>query len=74
MKRIITDPVICHGKACIEGTRIPVHIILDLLAAGENYETILSAYPQLKDADILACINYAAKIATEEVTFQPEAA
>ena len=45
MKRIITDTQICHGKAHIEGTRIPAHIILDLLAAGETYNNIIRAYP-----------------------------
>lgn len=34
--RIVYDPKICSGKPCIKGTRIPVHIILDLLAAGES--------------------------------------
>lgn len=74
MKRIMSDPNICHGKAHIEGTRIPVHIILDLLAAGEEYQNILNAYTQLEEADILACIQYAAKIAAEEVILNSDAA
>ena len=69
MKRILTDPQICHGKAHIEGTRIPAHIILDLLATGESYGDILQAYPNLKEEDIRACLEYAAKLATEEVTY-----
>jgi uncharacterized protein (DUF433 family) len=35
--RITSDPKVCSGKPCIKGTRIPVHLILDLLAAGEDY-------------------------------------
>jgi len=67
MRDIITDPKICHGKAHIEGTRIPVHIILDLLAADETAENILKAYSQLTEKDIQACIKYAANLASEVV-------
>lgn len=74
MRPITIDLNICHGKAHIKGTRIPVHIILELLAAGETYQNILHAYPQLKEEDILSCINYAARIATEEVVYELEAA
>ncbi|MDI6839626.1 MAG: DUF433 domain-containing protein [bacterium] len=64
--KVHSDPKICSGKPCIKGTRIPVHLILDLLAAGENYEGIKRAYPNLKDDDIEACIKYAAFLADEE--------
>ena len=67
LNRISTDPHICHGQACIAGTRIPVYIILNLLAAGETPENILKTYPRLSDEDIQACITYAGKLATEEV-------
>lgn len=70
MSRITTNPNICHGKACIAGTRIPVHIILELLAAGESLDNILQAYPHIKKEDILACIEYAAKVTTEEVVYE----
>jgi len=70
MSKITINPNVCHGKACIAGTRLPVHIILDLLAAGESTENILKAYPHLKKEDIFACIEYAAQLATEEVVFQ----
>ena len=72
MRHIIIDPKVCHGKAHLEGTRIPIHIILDLLAAGETRNNILKAYPQLHEEDILTCIQYAAKLATEEVVHQSE--
>jgi len=74
MGRIITDAHICHGKAHVEGTRIPVHIILDLLAAGETHENILEAYPQLTQEDIQACLKYAARLATEEVVHESKVA
>jgi len=74
MKRIVTDTRICHGKAHIEGTRIPAHIILDLLAAGETYGDILQAYPNLTEEDIRSCLEYAAKLATEEVTYESKVA
>ena len=64
--RIVSDPKICSGKPCIKGTRIPAHIILDLLAAGENFEGIKKAYPNITDEDIRACLIYAALLADEE--------
>ena len=74
MRRIITDTQICHGKAHIEGTRIPAHIILDLLAAGENYGNIIHTYPQLTEEDIRACLEYAATLATEELAYESKVA
>ena len=64
--RIVSDPKVCSGKACIKGTRIPVHIILDLLAAGENFDGIKEAYPNITGEDIRSCLNYAAILADEE--------
>ncbi|WP_347275613.1 DUF433 domain-containing protein [Candidatus Kuenenia sp.] len=66
IERITIDPKICSGKPCIEGTRIAVHIILDLLAAGEDFDGIKKAYPNITDKDIRACLNYAAVLADEE--------
>lgn len=64
--KIISDPTICSGKPCIKGTRIPVHIILELLAVGESYQGIKKAYPNIGDEDIMACLDYAAFLAEEE--------
>lgn len=63
--RITSDPAVCSGKASVRGTRIPVHIILDLLAADETVENILRAYPNIERDDIRACIRYAADLAEE---------
>jgi len=66
-KRISVNPRICHGKACIKGTRIMVSVILDNLAAGETNEKILESYPSLRRNDIKAAIAYAAELARERV-------
>jgi uncharacterized protein (DUF433 family) len=66
VERIVSDPKICSGKPCIKGTRIPAHIILDLLAAGEDFEGIKRAYPNINDEDIRACLSYASTLADEE--------
>jgi len=66
IERIVSDPTICSGKPCIKGTRIPVHIILDLLAAGESFDGIKKAYPNITDEDIRACLLYASVLADEE--------
>jgi len=58
MERIAVDPKICHGKPCIKGTRIAVHIILDWLNAGETADTILQIFPHITKDDILACAKY----------------
>jgi uncharacterized protein (DUF433 family) len=55
------------GKPCLKGTRIPVYLILEKLAAGESAEQILYAYPQLKAEHIRAALAYAAKLASEEI-------
>lgn len=51
-ERISVDPDVCHGKACIKGTRVMVSLILDNLAAGESVESILKSYPTLRPEDI----------------------
>ena len=66
--RITIDPKVCHGQACIQGTRIPVHQILGMLANGDTIEELLEDYPSLTREDILACLDYAASLAEEQVT------
>jgi uncharacterized protein (DUF433 family) len=61
-KRIVINPKIMRGKPVIRGTRIPVYVILNLLAEGYDYKKILREYPDLKKEDILAAIEYAAKV------------
>ena len=57
--RIISDPTIMFGKPTIKGTRIPVELIIDKLAAGRTLEQLLKSYPHLLSADIYACLAYA---------------
>ncbi len=63
-ERISIDPNVCHGKACIKGTRVMVSVILDNLAEGEPYESIMSGY-HVTQEDIQATIAYAADLAEE---------
>ena len=70
-ERITVDPQICHGKACITGTRIFVSVILDNLAAGLGNDEIMRSYPALKLEDIQAAIAYAAELAKERVIYVP---
>lgn len=65
---ISIDPTICHGQACVKGTRLPVHQILGMLANGDSYDDLLKEYPSLSREAILACLEYAASLAEEEVT------
>ena len=66
-ERITVDPSVCHGKACIKGTRIMVSVVLDNLAGGATSEDILKSYPSLRNEDIHAAIAYAAELARERV-------
>ena len=70
-ERIAVDPSVCHGKACIKGTRIMVSVILDNLAAGVSQEEILKSYPSLTLDDIQAAIAYAAELARERIVLLP---
>ncbi|HIJ64694.1 MAG TPA: DUF433 domain-containing protein [Candidatus Hydrogenedentes bacterium] len=67
-ERVSIDPKICHGQACIKGTRIPVHQIVHMLANGDTMDDLLKDYPSITREDILACLDYAATLAEEQVT------
>jgi uncharacterized protein (DUF433 family) len=66
-ERITVNPQICHGRACITGTRIMVSVVLDNLAAGLSEEELLKSYPALNKDDIHAAIAYASQLARERV-------
>jgi uncharacterized protein (DUF433 family) len=68
---ITVDPKICHGNACIKGTRIMVSVVLDNLAAGLSVEEVLSSYPSLTRESVLAAISYAAELARERIVPMP---
>jgi len=64
--RISIQSSVCHGQACVTGTRIPVHQILGMLANGDTVETLLQDYPQLTREDVMACLAYGAELARDE--------
>jgi uncharacterized protein (DUF433 family) len=68
---IVVDPNICHGKACIKGTRIMVSVVLDNLAAGLSNDEILHSYPSLTPRAIQAVLAYAAELAREQIVLIP---
>ena len=58
-ERIELDPRVCNGKPVIKGTRIPITVILEQLADGKTWDSILSGYPELTREDIHAALHYA---------------
>ncbi|HSF19195.1 MAG TPA: DUF433 domain-containing protein [Vicinamibacteria bacterium] len=64
---ITVDPNVCHGVACIRGTRVAVSVVLDNLAAGLSVAEILKSYPSLSEDAVQAAIAYAADLARERV-------
>ncbi|NEP77550.1 MAG: DUF433 domain-containing protein [Okeania sp. SIO3B3] len=67
LDRITFDPKIMTGKACIRGMRIPVSLILNLVANGKHNQEILAEYPDLELEDIKQCLFYGAWLAEERV-------
>jgi uncharacterized protein (DUF433 family) len=72
-EHITVDPDICHGRACIKGTRIMVSVVLDNLAAGLTPEEIVRSYPSLNHEAVRAAIAYAAELGRERVVAMPTA-
>ncbi len=68
-ERIAVDPEILAGKPVIRGTRLAVEFILELLAAGQSEQQLLTNYPGLTHDDILACLAYASYLAHEYQTY-----
>ncbi len=69
---ISVDPSVCHGKACIKGTRVMVSVILDNLAAGLSPREIMESYPSVSEDAVKAAIAYAAELSHERVLALPE--
>lgn len=65
-EHISTDPDVCHGKACVRGTRVMVSVVLDNLGAGEGPAAVAEAYHITLD-DVHASLLYAAELARENV-------
>jgi uncharacterized protein (DUF433 family) len=62
LSRITIDPAICHGKPCVRGLRYPVETLLELLSSGMSIEEILADYEDLEREDLLAVLEFAAKL------------
>jgi len=65
-KRIVSDYKVMLGKPVIKGTRITVEQILKKLSAGEVVADILKSYPHITKADVMAAIDYAASVISNE--------
>lgn len=66
-KRITYDPHVMGGQACIRGMRIPVSLIVNLVANGMSVKEIIKEYPDLEPEDIAEALRYVAWLAREEV-------
>jgi uncharacterized protein (DUF433 family) len=62
LARITADPAILGGKPCVRGMRIPVELVIAMLAQGAGTEEIIDGYPELEPDDIRACLLYAYRV------------
>jgi len=67
MNRITIDPEVMGGQPCIRGLRIPVSIIIRLVATGKTHKEIIQDYPELEEEDIKEALEYAAWATSEKV-------
>jgi uncharacterized protein (DUF433 family) len=68
-KYIHSDPAVMMGKPVFIGTRIPVDLVLENLAAGEPIEQILGEYPHLSREAVLAAVGFAAQYLRSDVVY-----
>ncbi|MBI3467742.1 MAG: DUF433 domain-containing protein [Planctomycetes bacterium] len=69
LERIVVDPKVMAGKPVIRGTRIPVELLVRMVAQGIPEAEILREYPQLAPEDIRAALTYAAELVAGEDVF-----
>jgi uncharacterized protein (DUF433 family) len=72
--RITANSKILGGKPIIQGTRLSVEFILELLASDVPEEEILEDYPHITREDIHACLKYAARSCRNEIYVELEPA
>ena len=72
LERVEVDPNKLGGKPVIRGTRIPVSLVVELVASGMGTEEIIREYPELTEEDIRAALLYAAKLVEKEVVLAIE--
>ena len=68
---ISVDPLVCHGAAVVRGTRVPVSVVLDNLAAGLTAAEIEQSYPAVSAEAVRAALAYAAALASERTVAVP---
>jgi uncharacterized protein (DUF433 family) len=72
LEMISTDPRVMHGQAVIAGTRVPVSVILDCLAAGMTVDETTAEYPTVTAEGVRAAAAYGAALAREELLPLPQ--
>ncbi len=72
--RIELNPRVCNGKPVIRGTRIPVQLLVEQVAAGKTWDYLLSGYPGLTREDIQAALLYASAAVEHTDILAPAAA
>jgi len=68
LERVVIDPNVLAGKPVIKGTRIPVYLIIELIASGMTVRNVLKEYPELNEDDVKAALLYASKLLEKEIT------
>jgi len=70
LDRIESNPDVLSGQPVVRGTRLPVYVIVDAVAAGDSMEDLLEAYPFLEESDVRQALHFAARMSRveEEVT------
>ena len=66
---IESNPEILYGKPVVKGTRIPVDLLLEKLASGDELSDLLEAYPKLSKEDLYACLMYASDAVKNEIVY-----
>ena len=69
LQRITVDPLVMAGKAVIRGTRVPVDMVVRMVAQGIPEQELLREYPRLTAQDIRAALTYAAEVVAHEDVF-----
>ncbi len=64
--QIVSTPDVLRGRPRIKGTRIPASLILGYLAAGQTAQEIIGELPDVNEAQIAACLDYARDLAEFE--------
>ncbi len=62
LQRVVSDPAVCGGAPCIQGTRVLVSVLLDALAEGLSPEAVAAEYPPVTVDDVRAALAYAAEV------------